>query len=379
MSVSRRAVLAGGVLAGTAAAAGGAVVWSQQQSPQEGPSTEATVDFYGEHQAGIATPGQARVEVISLDLSTANPAKVVALFTTWTALAAGGFAQTPDADLFANPARLTATWGIGPHFLPKLGLKRMQPDGLADLPAFSKDQLQKRWTGGDLFLQVGADDAVIAATAARHLVAAADGVADVRWWQRGFSSPTRRNLMGQVDGTANLAVDDARFAETVWSGDTQPDWLRGGSYVVVRRIRMLLDEWNALPVEQQEAVIGRFKDSGAPLNGTVETDPLDLSAQTDQLELVIPSDAHARLANPENTRGARIQRRGFSYDDGSDGAGLLFMAWQADPRTGFIPVQARLDVGDALNRFTVAEGSAIFACFPGTSEGGYVGQTLFEA
>jgi dye decolorizing peroxidase len=376
VTVTRRTVLAGGVLAGTAAAVGAGVVWSQRES--ESDAAQDTVPFYGEHQAGIATPGQARVEVVSLNLDTTKPAKVVELFRTWTALAAAGFAQTPDADLFATPAMLTTTWGIGPHFLPKLGLKRMQPDGLADIPAFSKDQLQKRWTGGDLFLQVGANDAVIAATAARHMVAAAGGVARVHWWQRGFSSPTRRNLMGQVDGTANLAVDDERFAATVWSGDTQPDWLRGGSYVVVRRIRMLLDEWNAQTVEQQEEVIGRFKDSGAPFNGTQESDPVDLSAQRDDLELVLPSAAHIRLANPQNTRGARIQRRGFSYDDGADGAGLLFMAWQADPRTGFLPVQARLDVGDALNRFTVTEGSAIFACFPGASEGGYVGQTLFE-
>jgi dye decolorizing peroxidase len=377
VTVSRRAVLAGGVLAGTAAAAGTAVAWSQRDEEQ--PVASEAVAFYGDHQAGIATPAQARVEVISLDLTTDDPARMQRVFRAWTDLAANGFAQTADADLFATPARLTATWGIGPGCLPAIGLRRLQPDGLADLPAFSKDKLQPRWTGGDLFLQVGADDAVIAATAARHLVAAADGAAAVRWWQRGFSSPTRRNLMGQIDGTANLAVDDPLFAETVWSADTQPEWLRGGSYVAVRRIRMLLREWNAQTVEQQEAVIGRFKDSGAPLSGTVETDPLDLSAQTDQLELVIPSDAHARLSNPENTRGARIQRRSFSYDDGADGAGLLFMAWQADPRTGFIPVQARLDVGDALNRFTVAEGSALFACFPGAQPGGYVGQTLFEA
>lgn len=376
MSVSRRTVLAGGVLAGTAAAVGTGVVWSQRQ---EDPEPTSSVAFYGAHQAGIATPAQARVEVVSLDLETTKPAKVVEVFTAWTAMVAGAFAQTADADLFATPARLTATWGIGPDFLPTLGMRRLQPDGLAEIPAFSKDQLQKRWTGGDIFLQVGADDAVIAATAARHLVAAAEGVAAVRWWQRGFSSATRRNLMGQIDGTANLAEDDVRFAQTVWSGDSQPDWLQGGSYVVVRRIRMLLPEWNAQTVEQQEAVIGRFKDSGAPLSGTLESDPVDLSAQTSQLELVIPADAHARLANPENTRGARIQRRSFSYDDGSDGAGLIFMAWQADPRTGFLPVQARLDVGDALNRFTVTEGSAIYACFPGAAEGQYVGQTLFEA
>ncbi len=258
-------------------------------------------------------------------------------------------------------------------------MQRLQPDGLAPLPAFSKDQLQKRWTGGDLVLQVGADDPVVAATAARHMVAAAGGVARVRWWQRGFSSPSRRNLMGQIDGTANLPADDPLHDEVLWSADTQPEWLRGGSYVAVRRIQMALDAWNAQSVEQQEAVIGRFKDTGAPLNGQEESDPVDLSAQTSQRELVIPSTAHVRLSHPENTRGARIQRRSFSYDDGDDGAGLLFMAWQADPRTGFIPIQARLDVGDALNTFTVAVGSALFACFPGAQPGGYVGQTLFEA
>jgi dye decolorizing peroxidase len=376
VNVSRRAVLAGGVAAGTAVAVGGGVVWSQREQPQ---AEHGDVTFYGDHQAGIATPAQARVEAVALDLTTATPAAVAAVFQSWSALMVSDFAQTADAALFATPARLTATWGIGPGLLPALGLRRLQPEGLAELPSFSKDRLQKRWSGGDVFLQVGADDAVIAATAARHLVAAADKAMEVRWWQRGFSSPTRRNLMGQVDGTANLQASAPLFDEVVWSADTQPEWLRGGSYVAVRRIRMLLEEWNAQEIAQQEAVIGRFKDTGAPLSGTAEQDPVDLSAQSENLELVVPADAHVRLANPENTRGARIQRRGFSYDDGELGAGLLFMAWQADPRTGFIPVQARLDVGDALNRFTVTEGSALFACLPGCQPGGYVGETLFDA
>jgi dye decolorizing peroxidase len=377
VTVSRRAVLAGGAVAGTAAAVGGGVLWTQSQPDVESAAT--AVAFFGPHQAGIATPAQARVEVVALDLTTRRPQDVIAVFRAWTDLMATGLRGTADADLFAVPAALTATWGIGPGFLPGLGLRRLQPEGLAELPAFSKDRLQPRWSGGDVFLQIGADDPVVAATAARHLVAAAASALEVRWWQRGFSSATRRNLMGQVDGTANLAVEDPLFAQTVWCADTQPEWLRGGSYVAVRRIRMLLDEWNGQTVDQQEAVIGRVKDTGAPLGGSAETDPVDLSAQTAQLELVVPADAHVRLAHPQNTRGARIQRRSISYDDGADGAGLLFMAWQADPRTGFIPVQARLDVGDALNRFTVAEGSALFACFPGCDPGGYVGETLFAS
>ena len=59
-------------------------------------------------------------------------------------------------------------------------------------------------------------------------------------------------------------------------------------------------------------------------------------------------------------------------------APAIFMAWQADPRTGFIPIQARLDVGDALNAFTVAEGSALLPASPVVSPVA-TWETLLEA
>ena len=63
---------------------------------------------------------------------------------------------------------------------------------------------------------------------------------------------------------------------------------------------------------------------------------------------MIPVDAHIRLAAPAENRGVRLLRRGFSFTDGIDpvtnqlDAGLFFIAYQRDPRTGFIPVQQNL-------------------------------------
>ena len=76
-------------------------------------------------------------------------------------------------------------------------------------------------------------------------------------------------------------------------------------------------------------------------------------------------------------------RRAFSYHDGigADGvpdAGLLFVAWQADPLKGFVPVQRKLDGGDGLSRFLRHESSGLFAVPGGAGRGEYVGQRLLE-
>lgn len=398
--LSRRSLLAGAggfALGGVAGA--GAMAWaSEADEPAPTSSVGATEPFRGPHQAGITTPAQARVELVAFDLASGTgPAAVARLMQAWTAAAeamtsGAGEPADPSRELVAaGPARLTVTVGFGPGFFDTVGLTERRPEGLAPIPAFTHDALDPRWVGGDVVLQVGADDALVAAHAARRLATSAAPLLAVRWWQRGFTrtprsttdAATPRNLMGQVDGTANPQPGTDLFEQTVWAGAGAPDWLDGGSYLVVRRIRMFLDAWDQLTREQQERVIGRSKGSGAPLTGTAETDVPDLGAQRPDGALVIPADAHIRLARPDAARGARIFRRGFSYDDGTlpDGtpdAGLLFLAWQADPRKGFLPVQARVTMGDRLNAFTQAVGSALFACPGGVAPGEYLGQRLLE-
>lgn len=403
LPISRRSLIAG---AGAAVAVGGvagvgvglAVGGIRATDPANGSSSgSASEPFYGAHQSGISTGGQAHLVLLSFDLAAGTSATSIAvLLRAWTAEAAAltsGTTTDPSSMILENgPARLTVTVGFGPGVFEIDGLQAERPVGLAPIPAFSHDALKDKWTGGDLIVQIGCDDSVIASYAARRLTDIARSAATIRWRMKGFGptpgtnpdGATPRNLMGQLDGTANLKVTDQRFDSTVWAGKDDVSWMTGGSYLVVRRIRMLLNKWDGESVAQQETVIGRYKKSGAPLTGQGERDTPDLEAVDSKGEFIIAKNAHIRLANPTVASGARIQRRGFSYDDGIDengelDAGLIFLAWQADPRRGFLLVQARIDAGDALNEYTRAEGSAIAAVPPGVQPGEFLGSTLFTA
>jgi dye decolorizing peroxidase len=198
---------------------------------------------------------------------------------------------------------------------------------------------------------------------------------------------TARNLMGQMDGTRNPKPTDADFDQRIFvpaSSSKDPSWMANGSYAVVRRIRMLLDDWEQLSVQQQEQVIGRRKSDGAPLTGGTETTEMDLDKTDTKGDLVVPLNAHARITRPDQNGGAAMLRRPFSYHDGFDtdgtpDAGLLFICWQADPLRGFVTVQRKLDRGDALSKYIRHEASGLFAVPGGAAEGEYVGQRLLEA
>ncbi|WP_141726283.1 Dyp-type peroxidase, partial [Actinacidiphila rubida] len=283
------------------------------------------------------------------------------------------------------------------------------PEALAPLPDFPADALDPRRSNGDLWVQIGADDALVAFHALRVVQRAAAGTAAVRWQMNGFNRTpgatarprTARNLMGQIDGTNNPKPSEPDFARTVFvpaagsaasaaasaagggGTGTSPAWMAGGSYAVVRRIRMLLDSWDHLPVARQEKVIGRRKSDGAPLSGGTGTTPVDLERIGADGALAIAGDAHIRVAAAASNSGAAMLRRAFSFHDGigTDGtpdAGLLFIAWQADPMRGFVPVQRKLDGADGLSRFLRHEASGLFAVPGGAGPGEYVGQSLLE-
>ncbi|MFJ6212089.1 iron uptake transporter deferrochelatase/peroxidase subunit [Streptomyces sp. NPDC092296] len=361
----------------------------------------AAVPFHGVHQAGITQGQQARVHLAGFDLAAGvRRGQVAALLRRWSDSAARLAAGRPAADhenqvaLDAGPCSLTVTFGFGASLFDRIGLESARPAALDPLPDFPGDALDRSRGGGDLWVQICADDALVAFHALRVLQQQAAGVAGVRWQMSGFSrSPgatarpiTTRNLMGQLDGTNNPHPADASFASKVFvpAQGADPAWMAGGSYVVFRRIRMLLDNWENLPVDRQERVIGRRKSDGAPLSGGSETSPADLDKENPDGTLAIPADAHIRVAAPAANSGATLLRRGFSYHDGflPDGApdaGLLFIAFQADPLTGFVPVQRKLAGADSLSRFLRHEASGLYAVPGGAAAGGYVGQALLES
>ncbi|MFF7010608.1 iron uptake transporter deferrochelatase/peroxidase subunit [Streptomyces fimicarius] len=369
-------------------------------------ATEAM--FHGKHQPGITTPLQARGHLVAFDLAAgAGRKEAAALLRRWSAVAkelmagrpAAGGPDGPGHDtgiaLDAGPSSLTVTFGFGRTFFARTGLADRLPAALDPLPAFSADALDAKRSNGDLWAQIGADDALVAFHALRALQKEAAGTARVRWQMNGFNRTpgttarpmTARNLMGQIDGTGNPKPADEDFDRRVFvpaSPGKPQEWMEGGSYAVVRRIRMLLDDWEKLPVERQERVIGRRKADGAPLSGGTETTEMDLDKAGPDGRLVIPDNAHARISSPEKNGGAAMLRRPFSYhdgiaEDGTPDAGLLFICWQADPFRGFVPVQRKLDRGDALSPFLRHEASGVFAVPGGAAEGEYVGQRLLES
>ncbi|MEV4944533.1 iron uptake transporter deferrochelatase/peroxidase subunit [Streptomyces sp. NPDC053755] len=403
-------------------AAGGAGVYAAASGDGSGSGTSTSpaltsvgttaVMFHGKHQAGITTPLQSRGHLVAFDLAAgAGRKEAAALLRRWSATAKALMEGKPSTDdtgvaLDAGPSSLTVTFGFGHSFFGRTGLDARRPVQLDPLPAFSADALDPKRSEGDLWVQIGADDALVAFHALRALQKDAGAAAKVRWQMNGFNRSagatarpmTARNLMGQVDGTGNPKPSEPDFDRRIFvpaqgagagggsetGGAVVQEWMSGGSYAVVRRIRMLLDDWEKLPLAKQEKVIGRRKSDGAPLTGGTETTELDLTKFGPDGKPVIPDNAHARISAPEQNGGAAMLRRPFSFHDGigPDGApdaGLLFICWQADPLRGFVPVQRKLDRGDALSPFIRHEASGLFAVPGGAAEGEYVGQRLLES
>jgi deferrochelatase/peroxidase EfeB len=374
-------------------------------------SLPSTVPFYGPHQTGIVTPVQARLHFASFDVTLESRRELRDLMRAWSEAAAHMCAGRPVGTGTADPAapphdtgealglppeRLTVTFGFGPTLFSlegtdRFGLARARPGKLGELPAFAGDELDPDRSGGDLAVQACADDPQVAFHAVRNLARIGRGAVVMRWSQLGFgrtsttsrTQPTPRNLMGFKDGTNNIRGEDERMlAEHVWVGRGDgPAWLQDGTYLVTRRIRMLIEVWDRASLADQEATIGRQKETGAPLGKHDEFDPVDLSARDETGELVVATDAHVRLAAPALNGGARILRRGYSFTDGMDtrlgqlDAGLFFVSYQRDP-AAFVQVQQRLARSDALNEYIKHTGSALFACPPGVRPGDYVGSTL---
>lgn len=412
-SASRRGFLKG---AGVIAAVAGSGYAPAEAAERAIGSAEP---FYGMRQSGIVTPPQRHSYFAAFDLEADKRDDVVAVLHNWTeaaaALTQGVAAPVPAGDVYGAgdsaetlglaPARLTVTFGFGAGLFTKdgkdrYGLAHARPEALIDLPRFSGDQLVDVRTGGDLSVQACADDPQIAFHAIRHLVQLGHGAARLRWSQAGFlphvaAGETPRNLLGFKDGTSNpSASDEAALSKFVFAGEDGPKWMRGGSYVVARRILVDLEHWDRMKAPFQEQTIGRRRESGAPFGGTSEFDAVDLTATDKSGVPLTPANSHVQLANAASNDGARILRRPYSFNDGANhsserwppwrqgmqyDAGLFFVCYQRDPREGFVKIFSRLAQFDRLNRFSTHTGGGLFACPGGIAPGESVGEKLFGA
>jgi deferrochelatase/peroxidase EfeB len=407
-------------LTGLAAGASGAALAGVATPSRALPAGDDIVPFYGPHQAGIITPAPKHAYFAIFDIVTPKRAEVAGLLKVWTeAAAALSLGQTPpgpaDADYAVetdpsemtglSPARLTITFGLGPTLFVKdgkdrFGLAKQRPEAFVDLPNFPGDQFLPVRTGGDLMAQICGDNPQVVFHAARTLGKLAYGIASIRWVQNGFASDygpgqTPRNLMGFKDGTGNPHTDDSKdMDEVVWAGDEAPAFMRGGSYIVLRRSRMALEHWERTKIAFQEQTFGRRKLSGAPLGKDAEFDAVDLKLADSDGNPIVPENSHVGLARRSAEAGNRILRRSYSYNDGANmtaerwppwrqgiefDAGLVFVCFQRDLRTGFIPIFESMSRFDMMNQFVTNTGGAHFACPAGVPPGDYVGRALLES
>jgi deferrochelatase/peroxidase EfeB len=410
---TRRRLLAGAGAAGAGiVAAGLAGCFARPavpaSTPQAGPAgRDVTVPFHGRHQAGIATPAQDRLAFGSLNaVPGATRADLRDLLRAWTTASARMTAGQPvgeDTQPYAPPvdtgeaagspvSRLTITLGYGPSlFDHRFGLADRKPSALAQLPPLPNENLDPDYTGGDLCVQACSDDPLVAFHAVRNLARIGMGVVEHNWMELGFgrtstttaSQQTPRNLLGFKDGTRNIKAEQTRLMnDHVWVGpETDQPWLPGGSYLIARKIRIFVENWDRDYLQDQEHVVGRAKVSGAPLTGGTEFTAPDFAAKGGDGQPVIPADAHIRLASFEHNDGTRILRRGYSFTDGIDPqagtllGGLFFIAFMKNPAQ-FIRLQQSL-AADALNEYIHHTGSAVFACPPGLRPGQHWGDALF--
>jgi deferrochelatase/peroxidase EfeB len=355
--------------------------------------------FHGAHQAGILNPAPPHAVHVAFDVVATDRAGLTDLLRTITErarfLTAGG--TPPDPGITGPPAdsgvlgpavpadNLTVTLGVGASlFDDRYGLAPLKPAGLTTMPAFPDDHLDDAWTHGDLSLQLCADNRDTVLHALRDIARHTRGGMQIRWKIDGFTSPPRpsgtpRNLMGFKDGTSKLDTDDAALTDRmVW---IPGGWAAGGSYQVIRVIRMLVEFWDRVSISEQERMFGRRRDSGAPLDGNGEHDVPNYAA--DPVGSAIPLTAHMRRANPRTpeTADSRLHRRPYNYDRGVDAVGdldmgLVFCCYQQDVERQFAATQKRLE-GEPLVDYVQPFGGGYFLVLPGVrDDSDYLGRAL---
>lgn len=170
-------------------------------------------------------------------------------------------------------------------------------------------------TPGDLLFHIRADRPDICFELSHQLLRRLDGMVDCVEEVHGFRYWDERDLLGFVDGTESpTGYEESEEAAIIV--DQEPHFA-GGSYVIVQKYLHDLDAWDAIPVEQQELVIGRRKLSDIELPDAMK-----------------PSNSHVSLNSITDADGNDLAIVRDNLPFGNAGAGefgTYFIGYAADP------------------------------------------------
>ena len=379
-----------------------------QKAVTDDPSARLpAIPFHGAHQAGIINPPPPAACFVVFNVTAGTRGELIDTLQTLTHRARflthggvpvdlGAVAPPSDSGTLGPdvpPDGLTITVGFGASLFenPAFGLASQKPKRLTAMTSFPNDNLQADLTGGDILLQICAGQADTAIHALRDIAKHTRDGMQIAYRMDGFQAPQRpvgvpRNHFGHMDGIANPNVADPYVANRLlWVTDTtdEPTWARGGTYHVFRIIRMYIEFWDRVSLQEQQTMIGRDRASGAMLGTNSITDVLDFSK--DPSGKIVPLTAHIRLSNPrtKKTENSRIFRRGYNYDNGIDLAGnlnlgLLFNCFQQNLVRQFVANQTRL-IGEPMVDYIAPIGGGYFFALPGVHDASdWYARRLFE-
>lgn len=326
---------------------------------------------YEIERAGRVDP-QEFLTVVTANLVVADQRELIEVLKILSSFARVQMTRKPDTTHIPilrnipDTWRVTVTLGFGSSLFmtasgdDRFGVRRHKPKWLRPMPHYTGDSFESSTAAADLIVMISSDHSYVNISIARALCEGNWGKTGtkeerllVKTVDHGFARPDRREFLRFDDGIDNLSnFRDLELDKFVYvsRADGEPEWAVNGSYLVWRKIRENLPFWEAFAEREQEQMIGRKKDTGAPLSRDVTgpggmtpvyPDPADArdGALTAHIRKVQPRRPGVDLLGIADLD-RRFLRRGYPYFDGIDATGrvscgLLFLAFMHDLRRQF--------------------------------------------
>jgi putative iron-dependent peroxidase len=206
-------------------------------------------------------------------------------------------------------AKLVSAVSFGPEFWDVISPEK-RPEGFRPFTAVEEDGRRAPSTGGDLLIHLISKRQDLCFEVAVQVMSQVRDLVEVAEEVHGFRYLDLRDLTGFIDGTENPKGKKRGAVALIGTEDSD---FAGGSFVFTQRYVHDLQKWSALPVREQEKVIGRRKRDSKELSGKAK-------ARTAHISRTVIEEGGEEL---------EIVRHSFPYGTVNE-AGLFFIAYTSD-------------------------------------------------